>query len=103
MVFLLASAAIPPQQVEGFPNGCKRSCKGALHVRPGTVAVTEDEWKYIQDKRPDLLRYLTVNERKRRTRSFSASVAEKPTTLPESDLPKPVRRGRKGESFPDSE
>ena len=29
-------------QVEGFPEGCERTVKGALHVRPGSMAVVSE-------------------------------------------------------------
>lgn len=29
-------------QVEDFPDGCERTVKGALHVRPGAFAIVSD-------------------------------------------------------------
>lgn len=37
-----------------FPEGIKRSVKGSLHLRPGSMEVTEDEWAHIQKKHPAL-------------------------------------------------
>jgi hypothetical protein len=47
-----------PQTVQAcqleFPEGLKRSVKGSLHIRPGTLDVTDDEWSHIQKKHPTL-------------------------------------------------
>lgn len=44
------------QQVEGFPKDCKRSCEGALHVRPeATKKVTEAELKRLQELKIPLM------------------------------------------------
>jgi len=53
-------------QVEGFPKGTKekpfkRSCDGALHIRPGsTKVITEDELGFIKARHPELHRRILV-------------------------------------------
>jgi len=38
-----------PEYIDGFPDGCKRSCKGAIHLLPGAVReLTEDEIEFIK-------------------------------------------------------
>lgn len=37
-----------------FPEDIKRSVKGSLHLRPGSMEVTEDEWAHIKKKHPAL-------------------------------------------------
>ena len=48
-------------QVEDFPEGCARSCKGALHLRPGSTKVlTEGELSHLQAKHPEVVAGLRV-------------------------------------------
>ncbi len=50
-------ANIGPRQVD-FPEGCERSKKGSLHVRPASMLeLTDSEWKYLQDKHADLAKH----------------------------------------------
>lgn len=38
-----------PEYLDGFPERCKRSCKGSIHLLPGSIkSVTPAEWDYIQ-------------------------------------------------------
>ena len=40
---------IHPNQVDDFPEGSERSCKGALHIRPSSTKVlTKDELDHLQ-------------------------------------------------------
>jgi len=49
MPVIRISPQVRPQQVEGFPKDCERSCKGALHVRPNeTTIVTKGELEHLQ-------------------------------------------------------
>ncbi len=44
-----------PGYLDGFPEDCKRSCKGAIHLLPGRIKeVTKDEWDYIKKAYPEL-------------------------------------------------
>lgn len=58
--------AAPAIQVEGFPKGSKdkpfkRSCEGALHLRPGsTRVITADELGFIRKNLPKLARFIRV-------------------------------------------
>lgn len=46
-------------QVEGFPENCERSVKGAIHIRPNTVTImTLGELEHIKQKYPVLSRHL---------------------------------------------
>lgn len=101
MVTLIAKADTAPVQVDGFPKGCERSRKGAVHVRPGTVVVTDGEWAFIQKERPDLARVMRVVEPKKKP-LVSRSVHAAPTVIPEPPKPKRERR-RSGESIPDAD
>ena len=47
-VLIRVPSKVGTLQVEGFPEDCKRSKKGAIHIRPGTMQVTEDELAHIQ-------------------------------------------------------
>lgn len=49
MVIVQIARGVQPFQLEDFPKGAKRSVeKGALHFRPGTKVITDDEWKRLQ-------------------------------------------------------
>lgn len=42
-----------PFQIDGFPEGARRSVKGSLHFRPGSCRlVTEDELSFIKTRFP---------------------------------------------------
>ena len=68
MLIIQASKTIQPVQVEGFPDGAKRSVKGALHIFPGaTKEITEDEYAVIQEKYPKIsekLRVISLEKKK---------------------------------------
>lgn len=50
-----------PECVEGFLKECKRSCKGALHVKPGVrLEITCGELKHIKKKYEHMLLKLKV-------------------------------------------
>jgi len=57
-----------PQQVEDFPEDCERSCKGALHLKPGTTLMTDGELAHIRKSRPELNAYLQIVNRTRPTK-----------------------------------
>lgn len=39
-----------------IPDGCERSAKGALYLRPGTKVLTKDEWEHFQKTHPKTAR-----------------------------------------------
>ena len=40
-----------PEYLDGFPEKCERSCKGAIHLLPNALRdITDDELKYIRKK-----------------------------------------------------
>lgn len=72
---VVVAATAPMVQVEDFPEGCARSCKGALHLRPGgTKVVTEDELAHLQANHPKVGAVLRVVD----TTSTKAKPAAKP-------------------------
>jgi len=82
-----------PQQVDGFPAGAKRSVKGALHFRPGSATwITDDEFRFILDQRPDTARNLRVLSKKLADVPTSKSEPEPaaPPDLSEDPEPKAV-------------
>lgn len=51
----------PPCQVDGFSDGVERSVKGALHLRPNSLAtITRDELEYVQRVHPEIVSRLRV-------------------------------------------
>lgn len=50
-----------PVCVEGFPEDCKRSKEGALHILPRkNMTVTDQEYDHILKSRPDMKKLLRV-------------------------------------------
>jgi len=50
-----------PFQLENFPAGCARSCEGALHLRPNSLAkMTKAEADCLKAERPDVARLMTL-------------------------------------------
>lgn len=46
-------AGVGPLQVDDFPEGCERSCKGALHIRPSsTLEATDGELAHLKKHYP---------------------------------------------------
>jgi len=44
------SPTVQIQQIENFPKNCSRSCKGSIHIKPGsTKMVTSDEMEYMKN------------------------------------------------------
>lgn len=50
-----------PTQVE-IPDGVERSCKGSLHLRPGTKKVTKAEWAHLKKEEPKLVKGFQATE-----------------------------------------
>lgn len=58
---VVVAPTVPMAQIEDFPEGCARSCKGALHLRPGgTKVVTEGELAHLQANHPKAVAGLRV-------------------------------------------
>lgn len=72
-------AGAPQFDVSEFPAKAERSVKGALYFRPNTLmTITADEFKTVQDKRPDMVKYIVVDETKKPTKEqIMARVAAK--------------------------
>ena len=59
--FLIHYRGDSPVCVEGFKEGCQRSCTGALHLTPKNHrTVTEDELKHIKDKYAWVSKFIRV-------------------------------------------
>ena len=60
MIIQYATTATPVQ-IEGFPADSKRSCAGALHLRPGsTLELTADELAFIRSRHVDTFRAIRI-------------------------------------------
>jgi hypothetical protein len=74
---------VPPtvgtRQIDGFPSDCERSVQGALHVRPGSMQLTEGELEHIRKHHKDVARRLTLKPARP---AKAAEPAKTPTTLP---------------------
>lgn len=101
MLTLLIRKGFSPQQVDGFPSECKRSRKGALHLRPGVLTVTEDEWAFIQKERPDLAKSIQANAQRAARRPVPSSAIH--TFVPPSPSEDTRKKRRRGESIPDAD
>ena len=54
---------VTPCQVDGFPEKCERSRKGALYIRPrSSLILTNDELDFIKVKYPQLFKKLRIVE-----------------------------------------
>lgn len=54
---------VTPCQVDGFPEKCERSRKGALYIRPrSSLTLTNDELDFIKVKYPNLFKKLRIVE-----------------------------------------
>lgn len=48
MISVQFSASANIQQIEDFPDGCERSCNGAIHIRPNsTKMITVEELNHL--------------------------------------------------------
>lgn len=95
---VFCSKAMTPVQVEDFPaeveggdnseaRPLKRSSKGALHLRPGSVkTMTEDEFNHVKESRPELVKHFAVLEDKKAP--ASAKKKKAPKAAPKKAEPK---------------
>lgn len=99
-------AGVGPLQVDGFPEKCERSCKGALHLRPSSTAVaTDGELAHIKDKLPKVAEKLRVLSDVTLEAEPAAKADEKPTTPPAPTAPaedKPEEKKGKGKKGRDA-
>ena len=66
-----------PEYLDGFPEKCERSCKGAIHLLPNALKdITEDEYKHIRKKYPKL-KLTVVPKEKPAVARLKAPVAQK--------------------------
>jgi len=113
MPTLLVKVGTLPQQIDDFPDGCERSCRGSLHIRTGTLSVTDGEWKHIQSRHPALAAQM-VDVTPPATPPAPPIVPD-PAEEPDPDEEqgsepalapseaKPKRRTRRGGSFPNAD
>jgi len=62
MLTLIVPPGVPVQQIDDFPEeGCSRSRKGSLHIRPASsMQVTEEEWEHMRKAHAKLAGVLIV-------------------------------------------
>ena len=98
MVIVQIARGVQPFQLEDFPKDAKRSVeKGALHFKPGTKVITDDEWERLQKllskERKDLANKVIVVSKS------PDKKASKPKEKPEAeDAPKDGDKSGKGKS-----
>lgn len=116
MLTVVVRAGLLPQQVDGFPDGCKRSCKGAVHIKPGTLLVTDGELEYIRKSRPELRSYLQLISRPAKPPAAPVELPNDPPGGSEDEPPpeteteitgtteesKPPKRPKKRRFLPDA-
>lgn len=111
MPTVVVRTGLLPQQADDFPEGCVRSCKGAVHLKPGTLLVTDGELEHIQKSRPELSSFLQVVSRTRPAKLPAAPVEvpdDPPVTEPVTEIPgtteesKPPKRSKKRRFLPDA-
>lgn len=105
---VVVPAGVGPVQIDDFPEGCERSRKGALHLRPGsTETLTAAELEHLKAKHAmiaDRLRTVDTTVAKPAAAPVALSepvVVEEPapTVAPEPEKPAPVSRSeRRGRS-----
>lgn len=78
MLTLIIAPQVVACQIDDFPKEkCERSVEGSLHLRPGTMEVTADEWKHLQDKHPAVAKFCKARE--------PAKAAPAPAPVPVAD------------------
>ncbi|MGD9749391.1 MAG: hypothetical protein AB7W59_00185 [Acidimicrobiia bacterium] len=103
MIHVQVPSGVTPRQIEGFPADCERSVKGSLHVKPGTLLVTEGELEHLRKHHKDVARRLRVVGPVKEPAAPAPSAAPAAITEPEP-TPEPTpkasggRSGRRGGS-----
>ena len=76
---VIVEHGVTPCQIDGFPEKCERSRKGALYVRPSSsLEMTNDELAHVKATLPELYKKLRVVEQPR------------PRARPNQELKNPV-------------
>jgi hypothetical protein len=85
-----------PEYLDGFPEECKRSCKGAIHLLPNALRdITEDEYKYIRKKYPKLKLQVVPKEKPPVARLKAPVAAQKKTGTASSAKKSPEKKSLK--------
>jgi len=105
----------PPCQVDGFGDGAERSVKGALHLRPNSLAtITHDELEHVQRSHSEIqLRVVRVDKPSAVEEKLldvialppveEAEPVAGPESEPESDEPKQKGRSRRSRKSADAD
>ena len=93
MALVQVPIGVAARQIDDFPEGCKRSRKGALYVRPrSTMVLTSDELDHLKAKHKDVagkLIVVGVDETKARSLGATDKGGEsKSKSAPKTDAPK---------------
>lgn len=83
MVTLQIPSNFKPEQIE-IPNCIDRSCKGALHLRPGSKKVTSAEWYHLKKTAPKLAAKIQASESKPEAAAKKKEVEVKSEPEPEN-------------------
>ncbi len=104
MPIINVPANFPPTQVDVVVKGKdavkpKRSCEGAIHLRPGTVFLTKDEMDFLKKARPEIHARLQLIALTKEERAEIQAATPKPEPKPEvkeeeTPAPEPARRSR---------
>lgn len=100
MVHVQVPTGVAPRQVEGFPKGCDRSVKGALHIRPGTMEMTEGELAHVRKHHKEIARRLIIIKAK--ALPADAAVQAAPSDGTESDASAASETPAEGETKSES-
>lgn len=89
MVTVIFSKSIMPVQID-FPDGIQRSCKGAMHVRPGSaVKMTEQELDLLYSAHPDIMEKSYVRKPATKAKPIIPHTAAAKPAAKKDDKPKP--------------
>lgn len=76
MTNVIIPPSVSPVQVDDFPEGCERSVKGSLHLRPGSKELTAGEWDHLKAKHPKLAAQFQVLPEPAKPKTAKAEVSE---------------------------
>jgi hypothetical protein len=90
-------ASVGPRQVDGFPEGCERSRKGAIHLRPAsTLVVTEGELAHLKAQCPqEVAKFVDITPEAPPIPAAQPASVEPVTVIPEAGLVEPLVEDRK--------
>jgi len=75
-----------PEYLEGFPEDCKRSVVGSIHLTKGCLKkMTVQEYEFVKKNNPAVAKLLTVIEviKKVEPKAEKPAVTDKPELKPE--------------------